>query len=345
MQLKQSSLQNEGSIKIPTRLPLLESLCWNIENPYSLSLEEMLGIYEERWRFKGVLGELEPTEHRFIKNIVAQFRGLPLVEMNDKKSKKAVFAGIKRITDQINTNLFNQHRVVLGGGALVGMLYKQLRYSSDLDFLVPPQDYNALGYRLRQGESIFTSTNDLEIGKPRIDKYGIRYPIRFNQDNQEITIKLEIVAEWNMAIAEPGLVNNIPCLNLTDLVTAKLLANVDRGHDRSKFSRDLIDLAIIGSQTKIPSSAIDKAKSIYPDAITCLKETVEKFQNTPEYRERCYENLQIDHPEIIVNGIDYLAKKCALKPTERTYKETDFSYLDPGPKSTSSSKKLTEDER
>ena len=305
----------------------------------------MLAIYEERWRFRDVLGKLEPTEQQFIKNIVTRFRGLPLVEMNDKKSKKAVFAGIKKITEQLNINLLNQHQIVLGGGALIGMLYNQLRYSSDLDFLVPPQDYNALGYRLRQGESIFTSTNDLEIGKPRIDKYGIRYPIRFDQNNQEITLKLEIVAEWNMAIAEPGLVNNIPCLNLTDLVTAKLLANVDRGHDRSKFSRDLIDLAIIGSQTKIPSSAIDTAKSIYPDAITCLKETVAKFQNTFEYREKCYENLQIDQSKIIIDGIDYLAKKCALKPTERTYKETDFSYLDPEPKSKKSSKKITEDER
>lgn len=345
MPLEQSNLQSQGSINIPTKLPLLENLCWNIENPYSLSLEEMLAIYEERWRFKGILGELEPTEQGFIKNIVTQFRGLPLVEMNDKKSKEAVFSAIKKITEQININLFDQYRVVLGGGALISMLYQQLRYSSDLDFLVPPQDYNALGYRLRQGESIFTSTDDLEVGNPRIDKYGIRYPIRFNQDNQEITIKLEIVAEWNMAIAEPELINNIPCLNLSDLVTAKLLANVDRGHDQSKFSRDLIDLAIISSQTKIPSTAIDKARSIYPDAISGLKETVAKFQNNPQYREKCYENLQINRPEIIINGIDYLAIKCSLKPTERTYSETDFSYLDPEPKSQKSSKKSTEDER
>lgn len=304
----------------------------------------MLAIYEERWRFEGVLGKLEPTEQQFIKNIVTRFRGLPLVEMNDKKSKKAVFAGIKKITEQIDTNLLKQHQVVLGGGALIGMLYQQLRYSNDLDFLVAPQNYNALRYRLRQGESIFTSTNNLEIGKPRIDQYGIRYPIRFNQDNQEITIKLEIIAEWNMAIEQPELLNNLPCLNLNDRVTAKLLANVDRGNDGRKFSRDLIDLAIIGSASKIPTTAIDKARSIYPDAITCLKETVEKFQNNPEYREECYENLQIEQPEIIIDGIDYLARKCSLKPTERTHKETDFSYLDPQPKS-SNSPKSAENER
>lgn len=345
MQLEQSNLQDNGKIKIPTRLPLLEKLCWNIENPYNLSQEEMLAIYEERWRFEGILGELEATEHRFIKNIVTRFQGLPLVEMNDKKSKKAVLSGIKKITEQLNLNLFKQYQVVLGGGALIGMLYEQLRYSSDLDFLVPPQDYNALGYNLRQGESIFTSTKDLAVGKPRIDKYGIRYPIRFKQNNQEITIKLEIVAEWNMEIEQPELFNNIPCLNLTDRITAKLLANVDRGNDSSKFSRDLIDLGIISRYSKIPSAAINKAKSIYPDAMTRLKETIEKFQDSPEYRERCYDNLQIDHPEIIIDGIDYLARKCALKPTARTFKETNFSYLNPEPKPQSSSEKSSEDER
>ena len=331
MQLKRSSLQNRKDIEVPTRLPLLESLCWNIQNPYRLSLEEMLGIYEERWHFQGVLGKLELEECRFIKNIVTQFRGLPLVEMNDLKSKKTVFAAIENITEQLNKDLLDRYQVVLGGGALIGMLHEQIRYSSDLDFLVAPTGYNALKYRLRQGESIFSSTKDLEVGNPRIDRYGIRYPIRFSKQKREVAIKLEIVAEWNMEIEQPESLNNLPCLNLKDRVTAKLLANVDRGHDRSKFSRDLIDLAIIGSQSEIPDSAIDKAKSIYPDAISALIEAIQRFQDYPNYREKCYENLQIDKPEIVIDGLDYLAKKCALKPTQRTFKETDFSYLEPDP--------------
>ncbi|MFM2315227.1 MAG: hypothetical protein RLZZ04_4503, partial [Cyanobacteriota bacterium] len=215
-------------------------------------------------------------------------------------------------------------------------------YSSDLDFLIAPEDYKVLGYQLRQGESIFTSTKGLEVSSPRIDRYGIRYPIRFNQKDREIVIKLEIVSEWNMEIEEPELLNNIPCLNLKDRITAKLLANVDRGYDESKFSRDLIDLAIIGSQSKIPIEAVDKAKNIYPDALTALKETIQRFQDYPEYRNKCYENLQIDQPLIVINGLDYLAKRCAMNPTKRTFKETDFSYLESEPKIV---KKLSQDEK
>ncbi|MGL6338092.1 MAG: hypothetical protein ACRC80_03000, partial [Waterburya sp.] len=134
MQLDQSSRKSNNNIEVPTRLPLLESLCWNIQNPYSLSLDEILGIYEERWHFQGVLGKLEPQECQFLKNIITQFRGLPLVEMNDPKSKEAVFAGIKNITEQLNKDLLYRYRVVLGGGALIGLLHEQIRYSSDLDF-------------------------------------------------------------------------------------------------------------------------------------------------------------------------------------------------------------------
>lgn len=41
---------------VPSKLPLLEALCWNIKNPYDLTLPQMLDVYERAWRFKDVLG-------------------------------------------------------------------------------------------------------------------------------------------------------------------------------------------------------------------------------------------------------------------------------------------------
>ena len=332
MKLKQA---NSEEIEIPTKLPLLESLCWNINNPYRLNHEQMLALYEERWRFKGVLGNLEPEESFFIKKLIARYKGLPLIDMNNK-NKEAVFKAGKTILARLDNNLLHQHRVVLGGGALIGMLHGQLRYSRDLDFLIAPQDYNKLAYRLRSGESVFAFQDNLEVSEPRIDRYGIRYPVRVKEGGEKFTFKVEIISEWNMQIDTPESIYNIACLNECDRISAKLLANVDRGYDSSKFSRDLIDLAIIASQSKIPSAAIDKATGIYPDALSALIKSIQRFQDYPNYRDKCYENLQINRPEVIIDGIDYLAKKCSLKPTQRTFKETDFSYLDPEPKTDNS---------
>ncbi|MDJ0648095.1 MAG: hypothetical protein QNJ60_05255 [Xenococcaceae cyanobacterium MO_188.B19] len=48
----------------------------------------------------------------------------------------------------------------------------------------------------------------------------------------------------------------------------------------------------------------------------------------PEYREKCYQQLQIDQPFKIINGLDLLAQDLGIELTERTFIETDFSYLE-----------------
>ncbi len=90
------------------------------------------------------------------------------------------------------------------------------------------------------------------------------------------------------------------------------MANADRWADSSKFSRDLIDLAIMAFERNLPREAIIKAKAAYPDAIDSLKEALVKFQAFPDYRARCYQALQISNPVTIIDGIDYLARKISL---------------------------------
>lgn len=145
-------------------------------------------------------------------------------------------------------------------------------------------------------------------------------------------MKLEIIADYNLEIGKPEIYNDLPCLNSIDRVAAKLMANADRWADNTKFSRDLIDLAIIANARKsLPKKALEKSKLVYPDAGTSLKAALVAFQSFPERREKCYETLQISQPELIINGIDYLAAKFNLELTNRTFTETDFSYLEPEP--------------
>ena len=307
---------------VPDRLPLLEGLCWNIADPYQLTPEQMLGIYEERWHFKDVLGYPSATESIYIQQLITRYGGLPLLDRNNQ-SKEDIFEVLTRILARLNRDLLIEHQAFLAGGALISLKYDQMRYSQDLDFLIEPKNYQQLKATIKDGAEVLTPEEGLKIGEPRIDRYGIRYPLEINCGDKTIIFKLEIVAEYSLAIDGNDSFNNIPCLNLVDRITSKLTTNADRWADRNKFSRDLIDLAIIASKEgKIPAAAITKATNIYSSVEKDLIQSIEQFQNLPDYRAECYSNLQISRPEVIANGLDYLAVLYQLDIMQRSFKET-----------------------
>ena len=300
----------------------------------------MLSIYEARWHFTDVLGSPSDEEKDYIRAIGQRFKGLPLIM--DDQSKQDIFESINTVIEQLDKNLFVERQIVLGGGALIGLKYQQLRTllrsrvcfanldavrpCSDLDFLVSPKNFQQLRAGISGGQSIFRRQEGFRASEPRIDRYGIRYPLFIERGDRETALKLEIIADYNLEIDKPETYNDLPCLNLVDRLAAKLMANADRWGDDSTFSRDLIDLAIIANaRNSLPKKAYLKSELVYPDAITALKEALIKFQSFPERREKCYEALQISRAELIINGIDYMASKFDLEPTQRTFDETDFS--------------------
>ena len=317
-------------------LPFLEAICWNIADPYALSFQEMLAIYEGNWQFKDILAKPSQEEISFIKTLIEQYQGLPLICNVQEMDKGNLYTAITTILDYLNHDLLTKCRVYLGGGALVNLQYDRFRYSQDLDFLCSSEGF----YRLRQQIAdenqniLFKPNTVLKIGSPRFDRYAIRFPVYLQQDWIKTGIKVEFVVEETLlidaAVYLEGL--NIPCLNSTDLVAAKLLANYDRGLDKSKFSRDLIDLAVIRTTGILPPASFAKATLAYrlkDDSIaSALTKTISQFQAQPEYRETCYQQLQIDQMVKIIDGIDLLAEDMGLELTTRTFRETDFSYLD-----------------
>lgn len=323
-----------NDLTIPQSLPLLEALCWNIADPYALSPQDMLGIYESNWQFSGILGKPSKNELEFIKSISQLYQGLPLVEQIDKKE---LYSAINIIFNNLNYELLTDCQVYLGGGTLVNLQHNLFRYSQDLDFLCNSDGFYRLRERIVNSNNsyIFQQNEVLQISNARINRYAIRFPVRVIADNikqREIAIKVEIVVEETLsidaAIYPQGI--KVPCLNAIDLVAAKLLANYDRWLDKSKYSRDLIDLAVIRTEGKLPESAFTKATAAYrlSNSIeTSLIEAITWFQSLPEYREQCYRQLQIDNPVKIIDGIDLLATDFGLSSTARTFIETDFSYL------------------
>jgi hypothetical protein len=56
-------------------LPFLQSVCWQGETPSiaGLTALEILNLYERNWRYRGVLGELSPTEQDFVRSLATEY--------------------------------------------------------------------------------------------------------------------------------------------------------------------------------------------------------------------------------------------------------------------------------
>ncbi len=317
-----------NSMRVPTDLPLLEALCWNIKYPYQLSTEDMLGIYQRYWRFNGVLANPSQEEVAFIKELSNYYNSYPLMAENREKLQHYDY--ILEILQSLDSQLLEDCQVYLGGGALSNLELGCYRYSQDIDFICSDiQGYRNLRVQIAQLglQSLFSKLDKIQLtSSPLMDQYGIRFPVKVAPD---IQIKLEIITEARINLESPIYPSwcHIPSLNIGDRFALKLLANADRYLDHRSYSRDLIDLSLYRNSDPIPPEAIAKADVIYP-VIEPLIEAITNFQSQQDYRDNCYQQLQIDNPVIVIDGLDLLAKDFELYPTERTLKETDFSYLE-----------------
>lgn len=222
---------------------------------------------------------------------------------------------IHLILDSLDAELFQQAGAFFGGGTLITLLYDEYRWSKDIDFLCPTgSGYKRIRKAVTDGNSkpaiFFKKTKQLEFPRDLVaNQYGIRFLVV--ADGQPI--KFEIIAEARIDLDPPDIFEwtRVPCLNLVDRYAEKLLANADRWNDASIESRDLIDLAMLRMNSEIPARAFEKAENAYP-VLEPLKKALQKFRGSKEYRDKCFNALQIDGQERILEGIDLLAKDMEL---------------------------------
>jgi hypothetical protein len=311
----------------PQKLPLLEALCWNIANPYKLSLEQILSVYESRWKYLGILGEPSQQELSFIEELCWQFKRPNLIPEYSNMDKQQFYELTDKILSQIDSQFLLQQKAYFGGGTMLGLEADCYRLSYDLDFICNLNSYNQIRrwFSTNRPEQIFSDKN-IEIGTIKKDAYSIRMPVRI--DSTAPIIKLEFIAETRFELGEyeVGKIANLPILRKIDRYISKLLANADRATDSSTHSRDLIDLAVLRLSQPIPQEAIDRAEANYP-VVKPLIEAIDRFSHNPEHRISCYEALRIDDRVKIIDGLDKLASDYGLQLTQRSFLETDFSYL------------------
>ncbi len=231
---------------------------------------------------------------------------------------------ILTILESFNQDLLHKSFAYFGGGTLMALDFEEYRWSKDIDFICPvsTSGYKHLRTVIYDGghRALFKDLSQIQIGHNTTDQYGIRMLVTV--DNTPI--KTEIIAEVRFELDPPRYPSwtSVPCLSINDCFTAKLLANSDRYLDNSVEARDLIDLAVLRLNSPIPQSAIDKAENAY-EVIRPLKEAIKSFQAKPNFRDKCFNGLQINSSRIpkIIDGIDLLAEDLGLANVERTFQE------------------------
>jgi hypothetical protein len=235
--------------------------------------------------------------------------------------RRSIHNQVLQILQALNQDFLSSCQAYFGGGTLLALCYGEYRLSRDIDFLCPyGESFSRLRIALydRGYDALFLQRRLAGIYLPqefRADRDGVRFAIEIAEQR----LKFEIVAEGRVTLEAPlypeGL--SVPCLSVVDQVTQKLLANGDRWADASTDARDLIDLAMLRQWTEFPAVAIAKAEAAYR-CIDPLKRSILCFQAKPEYRLRCYERLEIEAPNTVVDGLDQLATQFELPLTERT---------------------------
>lgn len=213
---------------------------------------------------------------------------------------------IAHVLAALDGDVLRQHGCLFGGGTCIALRYGEYRESVDIDFLVS----DAAGYReLRQlltgiegiNAVVRTGAQPLVmLREVRADQYGLRTVLQM--DSQ--AIKFEIVREARIELEAPGkddVVCGIGTLTPLDLATSKLLANSDRQADDGVFSRDVIDLAMMGQRLPALRLALAKAQQAYGPAVSRdLGKAIDRLQERHGWLERCMQAMAMTLPKAVL---------------------------------------------
>lgn len=166
-----------------------------------------------------------------------------------------------------DAELLDDCHCLFGGGTAIALWLDEYRRSDDIDFLCSSET----GYR-RIREIVFAQGLRGLCRRPlpvlrevRSDQYGVRAVL----GDETQPVKFEIVREARIHLAPaPHRLAGVAALDRVDAFAEKLLANTDRGLDRSTLHRDAIDLAaMVHAWGPIPGAAWRKARRAYGEAV------------------------------------------------------------------------------
>jgi hypothetical protein len=220
--------------------------------------------------------------------------------------KRAHHQRIARVLGALDADLLRSHACLFGGGTCIALGHGEYRESVDIDFLISdPTGYRALRQRLTGHDGMAAITRSgaiplVVLREIRADQYGIRTLLQVDGE----AIKFEIVREARIQLETPSdtdVLCGISTLTTVDLAASKLLANSDRYADDGVFSRDLIDLAMLGLELPVLRHALSKAEAAYGSAVRRdLGMAIERLKSRPERLTRCMQAMGMDMPQVLL---------------------------------------------
>ena len=193
-----------------------------------------------------------------------------------------------------------------GGGTAIVLSLGEYRESVDVDFLCASK----IGYRslrnavTQQSLGSLLKTSVKHSREVRSDLYGIRTFLEIDGT----PIKVEFISEGRIELSGDGqAICGVPTLSLVDMFAEKLLANTDRGYDKSIFSRDMIDLAMmIRAWGEIPSAAWGKVREAYGESADRAFQNSVTMLRDPAYLTTCLKRMHMQ-PDLL-EGIQTVLK-------------------------------------
>lgn len=215
---------------------------------------------------------------------------------------------VLKILQGLNSTFLGKCHCFFGGGTRLSLELNEYRESIDIDLICADR----AGYRMLRQTVRDNSLGDISVASPkflrsvRTDIYGIR--TFFEVETQPI--KFEIVAEARIELSSMK-VQGIPvlCLSRRSCFAEKLLANTDRGRDKSTLSRDLIDLAFM--ITHWPEADFvagwSDAEGAYGNTIARELSATLTMLEDRSYRQACCQELNIADTKRLGRGLSRLA--------------------------------------
>ena len=68
-------------IFVPQKLPFLEAICWQTEDVYRFTPEQMLSRYERGWKYRTLFNNLEGEELEFLRSLAKYYHSWLQVEV------------------------------------------------------------------------------------------------------------------------------------------------------------------------------------------------------------------------------------------------------------------------
>ncbi len=202
---------------------------------------------------------------------------------------------IEKALRAFNADLLIQARCYFGGGTAIALALDEYRESVDIDFLCA----GAENWRMLRN-AVAPPTLGSLVAAP------VHYARETRTERDKIftrlivdgtPIKVEFVLEARLDRLDGAMDERlgVPVLAHEDLYAEKLLANTDRGNDRSAMSRDLIDLGMmIQRWGPIPQQAWRRVLHVYGDAAVRAFKKNRRMLDDSDYVLACMENMNMD---------------------------------------------------